>query len=376
MARAVRAGTGSGPGLFGTIFSMVLALLLIGACAFLWVAYSRAEFARKNMVGVIEDKLDKPLVKLFKDHKLDLEKEKDPVSEPRDTPYGAKFFKAIADAAEKGLISPQLFNKLGWSREASLQELDKELERGLKKELETDPRKRRAKAGEKKSRATTLVDLLKSLRNKIISLEGEIVAIQDERNKAQAAQTAAGKRLEAANTDWGKKLTAANVKVDRVTKRLTREADRYKREADGSNARLRRVRAELESAKATRRSDAVTFKKRVDKGDAIIADLRRQLAKKFKRPVRVKYAKIIRIDPITKFAILDRGKRDGIEPGEKFTILKNGRDGKTVEKGQVRVVSVNELTSIVDIISRAARETITSGDKAKRHKQHKAPDEP
>lgn len=349
MARAMRPAAGAGPGMFGTIFSMVLALLLIGACAMLWVAFSRADFARKEMIQLIKAGVADPL----KAKGMVLREQ--PATEPHATPYGADFFKDVRDAAEKGLLYDALTPLHGWPADSAPQDIKTALDQAGQPDLNK---------------------LGAALRRDLDGARTQIRSLQKSLSDAQGDQRAAQARLKATQQDLAKKMKAADAKLTRLTAGLRRDVDRYKREADKSSALRKKAWGELEKDKAARRAEVNALKKVIAEKDEKIGKLQALLDKKFKRPVKVTHAAVLRIDPVNRFAIIDRGKRDGVETGEKFTIFAAVRGAKKVKKGVVMVVRVNELTSIVDVVSESEADPIIAGDKAERHKKVKAPYEP
>ena len=98
------------------------------------------------------------------------------------------------------------------------------------------------------------------------------------------------------------------------------------------------------------------------KQELIFALLQEELDKSGGLDVAVNEGRILQVSVIDGRAIISLGKREKVLAGEKFIVMRPGKGGQLMPKGELQVIRVDELVSRVDILSMEVDDTILRDD--------------
>ena len=76
-----------------------------------------------------------------------------------------------------------------------------------------------------------------------------------------------------------------------------------------------------------------------------VRDLEEELTRKRPKAVAVTEGLVLQSDPLEGVAIINLGKKEQIQNGEKFTVVRVGKGGERIPKGELQVVRVDDLVS-------------------------------
>ncbi len=333
----------SGPGYVGLIVFIVLCLILIGGYVVLFPAFAKRGSAIIRMNSAISENLEKPLGKA-------LSITYTPTSTPTEPAYDQTFFSKVRDAALKGIKYDEMVAVTGYGGEAPTADIDAELAK-----LTPKP--------------ATLREELDRLRLDISTLQGRLTdantaldAAKAERDNSQKAKVAADARLK-------ENIDAKNKEI----------ADLRKKDADelaDLKTRWQNADAAEKKARADAVAEAAAFKKQIaDLTDSAklveqkIVALQEEVNRKKPKPIPVLEGSVLKANLVGETVYINLGKNQGIQMGEKFSVVAVGKGGVRVPKGEIRVVRIDAEISRADIIGPVFENPIVAGDVVVREKK-------
>ena len=350
MARTAKI-TRSGPGYVGLIVFIVLCLILIGGYVVLFPAYARRGSAVMRMNDAIKGNLEQPLGKALSINAT-------PTASSAEPAYDQTFFSKVRDAALSGIKYDEMVTATGYGGEMPIDDINAELTK-----LTPKP--------------ATLRDGLRQMHQDISTRDERLRdtntaldAARTDRDNAQKAKAAAETRLK-------ENLDAKNKEI----------ADFRKKDAD-ELADVKKRWQTADAAEKKARADAVTeaaeFKKQIaelnDNNKMLeqkSMSLREELERKKPKPIPVLEGVVLKANLVDGAVYINLGKNQGIQMGEKFTVVSVGKGGVKVPKGEVVVVRVDPEISRADIVGSAFENPIVAGDVVLREKKfEEAPESP
>jgi len=340
MARASRPTKRGPDNLLPGIFIALSVVLIIGY-AFLVPSWARRGSSLIQVQKDIKDNLEDPL------RKGDPSVAARAVASASTLAYDNTFFSKVGKHAVDGLNYADLLAKSGYD---SLAAVSDELNA-------VTPEQESLKAYIAKLR-----DDNNNLERARLQANTDLALSDAAKDKAQSLLEDASARLKAVLEQSGKDLAAAKKDYDQ-----TLASDKEKlNEAD----------ADAKKAWAENRAEADRHKKEMAARDGRIEKLTDDLTVaqhelELKRPKKVAVSEghILQAAPIEGYAIIDLGKREGIQNGEKFTVVRLGRGNVLIPKGELQVVRVDELVSRAEVIQADADDPITRDDLVERQKK-------
>jgi DNA repair exonuclease SbcCD ATPase subunit len=258
--------------------------------------------------------------------------------------YGAPFFRQLSDLALKGVDYSALALKVGFGEgPALLQDVDKRL-------ASITPRQASLKE---------LVDYLEGeLRTKVASLAAVEKDLADARLQAEATR----KEMDTASAGFRENLKKLEDRLDAEHARDAAAIKEYKEKWDASNAAWTQLMTKSQAEEQQHKETSA-------EQQASIASLTQEVARlrdELKGPKTVAKAgptgKVLRSDLVQRFAIIDRGSRDGIAEGQRLLVFREAPQGKKIQAGEVIVVKVFESSSRADIVSQDEMRPIVAED--------------
>lgn len=342
MARAARVSRG-GPGYFGLIFFIVLSLLLIGGYVWLVPAYARRGSEMNNLQNAIKQNLEDPL-----HDSLGVSASAQP--SPSVAAYDASFFDKIGKSALLGVKYDELRTKTGYAGENPVAEINQLLgsvqppAENLRKyidKLNIDATVVR----EALNQANTALAAATSARETAIRLQSEA---EEREKKAQAEKQQLQSSLEKKHREELEQVKALWTKADQETKKAYAQA---KARDDEFRKQMGDVQAELK------------------KTETQVLELKEELARKKPKLIPVLEGRVLQADMVEGFVIISLGKRENIDLGEKFTVVRQGKANERLEVGEIQIVRVDPLTCRGDVTQKESGATIMRGDIVVRQKK-------
>jgi len=273
-----------------------------------------------------------------------------PVARSSEAAYGRSFFTPIADKARMGLKYEELVKTIGWTGEDPA--------RAMTEEFQLEPEKgktlRQYLLDQRRELDDARTDLQKALRaehDANVNYENIRAQLQEEKRRREETVAKLQRDIEQARRDYVKK-------VDEYKKQW----EQANRQQEDWSKKYRELYTKYESEKAKLQQDIARLEVRV-------GELREELAKRKPEPVKVKEGLVLRADATEGIAIINMGRREGVEPGEKFTVMRIVPGGQRVPKGEVQVIGVEDLVSRADIIQQDEEHFIMAGDIVRRQKE-------
>jgi hypothetical protein len=342
MARAPQRSSG-GPGFAGMIIFIVLSAVLALACVFFFLTASKRGASLTRLQGEIRSDLEDPLSKSLGVHSQ-------PVVSGSDVAYDDAFFAKIKSAALDGVNYSALVNITGY---ASGDDIKSELQ----------------KAPPEAANQTNLHDYV----TKLLQDLGDAQRQLSERNQALQLATAQTKSAQDLQAQESTNLKAT---LDKSAKDLQDAKDAYDKDLATIKQLLAKADEEAKSAWAENRAQADLHKKetadlqaRIQKLEENVRDMNEELTRKTPKAVAIVEGLVLQSDPIEGVAIINMGKKEQVQNGEKFTVVRIGKGGARVPKGELQVIRVDPLVSRTEILSADPEDPVMRDDIILREKK-------
>jgi len=272
-----------------------------------------------------------------------------PVARSSEAAYGRSFFSPIADKARLGLKYEELIKTIGWTGEDPA--------RAMTEEFQLEPDK-------------------KTLRQYILDLRRELDDARTDLQKAQRAEHDANVNYENMRVqlqEEKRRREEAVAKLQRDIEEARRDyvqkVNQYKEQWEQANRQQEDWSKKYQDLYATYESEKSRLQQDIAKLEARVSELREELSRRQPKPVPVKEGVVLRADATEGIAIINMGRREGVEPGEKFTVMRVVPGGQRVPKGELQVIGVEDLVSRADIIQQDQEHFVMSGDIVRRQKE-------
>jgi polyhydroxyalkanoate synthesis regulator phasin len=344
MARAPQRTTG-GPGFAGMIGFLVLSVILAGACVFLAIGYLKRGASLTKLQSEIKRDLEDPLSKSLGVNAL-------PVASASDVAYDDAFFTKIQKSASDGVNYAALAEKTGYAGENPINEMTSELQKsGLQPEPEN----------------------LHEYVTRLIQDLGTSQRQLNERNQALQLATAQLKDAQSLQAQESADLKAT---VDKSAKDLQDARNTY--DKDMATAKQAWTTADDEAKKAwadyhaqaeIHKKETADLQAKILKLEENVREINEELTRKRPKAVAVTEGLVLQSDALEGVAIINLGKKERIENGEKFTVVRVGKGGERVPKGELQVVRVDDLVSRTEILNSDPDDPVMRDDIVLREKK-------
>jgi hypothetical protein len=344
MARAPQRSRG-GPGFLGMIIFLVLSVILAGACVFLFLGYSKRGASLTRLQSEIKKDLEDPL----KSKKLDVSAL--PVASASDVAYDDAFFVKIQKRASDGMDYAKLVEKTGYTGEDPIKDISDELQ----KVLPNSPESLHA-------HITKLIHDVGSLQRQLNERNQALQLATAQTKAAQDLQAQESAELKATLDNSAKQLQDARDVYDKdlaTVKRLMAKADEDAKNAWAEN----RAQAELH------KKESADLEAKILKLERNVRDLDEELTRKKPRAVTVTEGLVLQSDPLEGMAFINMGKKEQVQNGEKFAVVRIGKGGERIPKGELQVVRVDEFISQTEILKSDPDDPVMRDDIVQREKK-------
>jgi len=346
MARAAQRSRG-GPGLAGMIIFLVLSAVLAVVCVFLAAGYLKRGTSLTKLQTEIKKGLEEPL------RNKGLAVNALPVASASDVAYDDAFFAKIQKSASDGMNYAALVEKTGYTGEDPINDITSALQ----------------KAPPEAANATTLQEYVAKLTQVLGAAERQL----NERNQALQLATAQMKAAENLQAQESADLKAA---VDKSAKDLQDARDAYDKDLAVTKQLMAKAEEEAKKAWAENRAEAEMHKKetadlqaKIQKLEQNVREINEELTRKMPKAVAVSEGLVLQSDPIEGVAIINLGKNEQIQNGEKFTVVRVGKGGERLPKGELQVIRVDNLVSRTEILQSDPDDPVMRDDIVLREKK-------
>jgi hypothetical protein len=344
MARAPQRFTG-GPGFVGMISFLVLSVILAGMCVFLAIGYLKRGASLAKLQSEINRDLEEPLSKSLGVSAL-------PVAGASDVAYDDAFFNKIQKSALDGVNYAALVEKTGYTGDNPINEITSELQ---KSSMQPEP---------------------ENLHDYVMRLIQNLGASQrqlSERNQALQLATA---QLKDAQNLQAQESADLKATVDKSVKDLQDARDAYDKDMATTKQLLAKADDVAKQASDENHAQAETHQKetadlqaKILKLEQDLRDLNEELTHKKPKAAAVSEGLVLQADAIEGVAIINLGKKEQVENGEKFTVLRVGKGGERLQKGELQVVRVDDLVSRAEILNSDPDDPVMRDDIVLREKK-------
>jgi hypothetical protein len=342
MARAPQRFTG-GPGFVGMISFLVLSVILAGVCVFLAIGYLKRGSSLTKLQSEIKRDLEEPLSKGLAVSAL-------PVASASDVAYDDAFFTKIQKSALDGVNYAALVEKTGYTGENPINEITSELQK-------TQPEP----------------ENLHEYVAKLIQNLGSAQRQLNERNQALQLATAQLKDAQSLQAQESADLKAT---VDKSAKDLQDARDAYDKDMAATKQAWAKADDEAKQAWNEYHAQVETHKKetadlqaKILKLEQNVRDINEELTRRKPKAAAVTEGLVLQSDAIEGVAIINLGKKEQVENGEKFTVVRVGKGGERVPKGELQVVRVDNLVSRTEILNSDPDDPVMRDDVVLREKK-------
>jgi hypothetical protein len=340
MARAPQRSRG-GPGFVGMIIFLVLSVVLALACVFLASGYLKRGASLGKLQGEIKKDLEEPL------QARGLRVMAQSVASASDVAYDDAFFNTIQKNASNGIDYAKLSEMTGYN---GVDEIKDELQK-------TQPSPDSLHAY-----ITRLIQDMGALQRQLNERNTALQLATEQTKTAQDRQAQESAELKATLDKSVKDLQDARAAYDKdlaTIKALMTKADEDAKKAWADN----REQAELHKKELATLQDQVTkLKQKVNEQEE-------ELTRKRPKAVAVTEGTVLQADSIEGVAIISLGKKEQIQNGEKFTVVRIGKGGERIPKGELQVVRVDELVSTTEILKSDPDDPVMRNDIVQREKK-------
>jgi hypothetical protein len=342
MARALHRSRVA-PGFVQMIIFLVPSAVLVIVCVFLAVGYVRRGSSLTTLQREIKKDLEEPLAKGLRVSAL-------PVASSSDVAYNDAFFTTIQKSALDGLNYTTLVQKAGYTGDNPVNEITSELQKA-----QPEPAS------------------LHEYVTKLIQDLGIAQRQLNERNQAQQLATSQTKDAQALQAQESTDLKAT---LDKSAKDLQGARDAYDKELATLKQLVAKAEEDAKNAWAENRAQADAHKKeaadlqgKIQKLEDNVRQLNEELTRKLPKAVRVTEGVVLQADPLESMAIINMGKEEQVQNGEKFTVVRVGKGGERVKKGELQVVRVDSLVSRAEILNSDPDDPVMRDDVVVREKK-------
>jgi hypothetical protein len=346
MARAPQRSKG-GPGFSGMIIFLVLSAVLAIVCVVLAMGYLKRGTSLTKLQSDIKKDLEDPL------QAKHLAVSAQPVASASDVAYGDAFFIKIQKAALDGMSYADLVQKTGYTGENPIKDITSDLQ----------------KAPPEAANATNLQEYVSKLVQALGTAERQL----SERNQALQLATAQTKDAQSLQAQESADLKAT---VDKSAKDLQDARDAYDKDLATVKQLMAKAEQDAKNAWAENRAQTDAYKKetadlqaKILKLEQNVRELNEELTRKLPKAVRVTEGLVLQADAIEGVAIINMGKKEQVQNGEKFTVVRVGKGGARVPKGELQVVRVDNLVSRAEILNPDPEDPVMRDDIVVREKK-------
>jgi hypothetical protein len=214
---------------------------------------------------------------------------------------------------------------------------------------------------------------LHAYTTKLIQDVGTLQRQLNERNQALQLATEQTKTAQELQAQESADLKAA---LDKSAKDLQDARDAYEKDLAGIKQLMAKADEDAKKAWAENRAQADLHKKetadlqaKIVKLEQSVHDLNEELTRKRPKAVVITEGLILQADPLQSVAIINLGKKEQIQNGEKFTVVRVGKGGERIPKGELQVVRVDDLVSTAEILKSDPDDPVMRDDIVQRQKK-------
>ncbi|MGO8704892.1 MAG: hypothetical protein ACLQVA_13845 [Candidatus Brocadiia bacterium] len=326
------------------IVFLVLSAVLAIVCVFLALGYLKRGASLTKLQSAIHRDLEMPL-------KNGLAVSALPVASASDAAYDDAFFNKIQKSALDGINYAALVEKTGYTGENPIDDITSELQKAPQPAPE-------------------------NLHDYVVKLIQDVGAAQrqlSERNQALQLATAQLKDAQALQAQESADLKAT---VDKAATDLQDARAAYEKDLAAVKDLLAKADEEAKKAWAENHAQADLHKKetadlqaKVQKLEQNVHEMNEELTRKMPKAVAVTQGKVLQADALEGVAIINLGKNEQIQNGEKFTVVRIVRGGERKPKGELQVVRVDELVSRTEILNSDPDDPVMRDDIVVREKK-------
>ena len=343
MARAPQRSSG-GPGFAGMVIFLVLSVVLAVACVFLFLASRQARSLPDQASERDQERPGRSA------QVKGLAVNAQPVASASDVAYDDAFFTKIQKSASDGMDYAKLVEKTGYTGENPINDITSELQK-------TQPEP----------------ESLHAYVTKLIQDLGAAQRQLNERNQALQLATAQTKAAQDLQAQESADLKAT---LDKSAKDLQDARDAYDKDLAAIKQLLAKADEEAKNAWAENRAQAEIHKKetadlqaKILKLEQNVREINEELTRKMPKAVAVTEGLVLQSDPIEGVAIINMGKNEQVQNGEKFTVVRVGKGGERTPKGELQVVRVDALVSRAEILNSDPDDPVMRDDIVLREKK-------
>ena len=337
MARAPQRPRG-GPVFAGMVGFLVLSAVLLVVCAFLAIGYLKRGASLNKLQSEIKSDLQDPL------NRAGLPVSAQPVASASEAAYDDAFFNRIQKSALDGINYAALVEKTGYTGLNPIDDITSELQKAPQPSPET------------------LHDYVTKLNQNLGAAERQL----SERNQALELATSQLKDAQALQTQESAELKAT---VDKSAADLQAARDAYDKDLATTKDLLAKADDEAKKAWAENHAQADLHKKetadleaKIQKLEQNVNEMNEELTRKMPKAVAVTQGLVLQADAIEGVAIINMGKKEQIQNGEKFTVVRLGKGGERTPKGELQVVRVDDLVSRAEILNSDPEDPVMRDD--------------
>ena len=274
-----------------------------------------------------------------------------PVASASDVAYDDAFFNKIQKSALDGINYAALVEKTGYTGENPIDDITSELQKAPQPAPE-------------------------SLHEYVTKLIQDVGAAQrqlSERNQALQLATAQSKDAQDLQAQESADLKAT---VDKSATDLQDARAAYDKDLATVKELMAKADEEAKKAWAENHAQADLHKKetadlqaKIQKLEQNVHEMNEELTRKMPKAVAVTEGKVLQADALEGVAIINLGKNEQIQNGEKFTVVRVGRGGERKPKGELQVVRVDELVSRTEILNSDPDDPVMRDDIVVREKK-------
>jgi len=345
MARAPQRSRG-GPGFTGMIGFLVLSVILAGVCVFLAMGYLKRGASLNKLQSAIKNDLQVPL------NAKGLAVSALPVASASDAAYDDAFFNKVQKSALDGLNYAALAEKAGYAGENPINDITSELQ---KSQLQPEP---------------------ENLREYVTKLNQDLGAAKRQLSERDQALQLATAQMKDAQNLQAQESTDLKATVDKAAKDLQDARAAYDKDVATIKDLLARADEEAKKAWAENHAQADLHKKeaadlqaKIQKREQSVREMNEELTRKMPKAVAVTEGLVLQADALEGVAIINLGKNEQIQNGEKFTVVRVGRGGERKPKGELQVVRVDDLVSRTEILNSDPDDPVMRDDIVLREKK-------
>ena len=340
MARAPQRSKG-GPGFVGMIIFLVLTVVFAGACAFMTFGFLKRGASLTKLQGEIKRDLEDPL----RAKGLDVRSQS--VASASDVAYDDNFFTKVQKSALDGINYADLVKITGYT---GGDEIKSELQK-------TQPEP----------------ESLHAYITKLIQDVGSLQRQLSERNQALQLATAQTKAAQELQAQESADLKAT---LDKSAADLRDARQRYDKDLAAIKQLMAKADDDAKKAWTENRAQADLHKKetadlqaKILKLEQNVRDINEELMRRKPKAAAVTEGLVLQSDAIEGVAIINLGKKEQVENGEKFTVVRVGKGGERVPKGELQVVRVDNLVSRTEILNSDPDDPVMRDDIVLREKK-------